>query len=164
MSALIVLALASTAAAWGTLGHETVALIAQNYISSDTVTFCQNILDDTSDTYLANVATWADSYRYTKAGSYSQPYHFIDAEDNPPTSCNVDYDRDCGSGGCVVSALANYVSKHTQIKSVTLTCAFVDRTGQRLFALLFPGAGRVKIHYPRTLMNYPSLRTKTYHC
>jgi hypothetical protein len=96
--------------AWGNLGHETVALIAQQYISSTTISFCQNILGDTSDTYLANVATWADSYRYTSAGSYSAPYHFIDAEDDPPTSCNVDYERDCGSRGCVVSAISNYVS------------------------------------------------------
>lgn len=110
MFAFLLVSLASTAAAWGTLGHYTVALIAQNYISSDTVTYCQNILDDTSDTYLANVATWADDYRYTSEGSYSAPYHFIDAEDNPPSSCNVDYNRDCGSTGCSISALANYVS------------------------------------------------------
>ena len=110
MHGLLLFSLASNVAAWGNLGHETVALIAQQYISSATVTFCQNILGDTSDTYLANVATWADSYRYTSAGSYYAPYHFIDAEDNPPTSCNVDYTRDCGSRGCVVSAIANYVS------------------------------------------------------
>jgi len=110
MHGLLLFSLASSVAAWGNLGHETVALIAQQYISSATVTFCQNILGDTSDTYLANVATWADSYRYTSAGSYSKPYHFIDAEDDPPTSCNVDYQRDCGSGGCIVSAITNYVS------------------------------------------------------
>lgn len=118
MSALLLISLASTAAAWGTLGHETVALIAQSYISSQTVTFCQNILGDTSDTYLANVATWADSYRYTKEGSYSAPYHFIDAEDNPPSSCNVDYNRDCGRSGCSISALANYVSPSVPITTI----------------------------------------------
>jgi len=110
MHGLFLFSLASCVVAWGNLGHETVALIAQQYISSATVTFCQNILGDTSDTYLANVATWADSFRYTSAGRYSAPYHFIDAEDDPPKSCNVDYERDCGSGGCVVSAITNYVS------------------------------------------------------
>jgi hypothetical protein len=110
MSALLLISLASTAAAWGTLGHETVALVAQNYISSDTAKFCQTILADTSATYLANVATWADSYRETKAGAFSAPFHFIDAKDSPPKSCNVNYQRDCGSSGCSVSALANYVS------------------------------------------------------
>ncbi|OCL12051.1 nuclease S1 [Glonium stellatum] len=99
--------------AWGTLGHDTVAYIAQNFISSTTKTFCQNILGDTSKSYLANVATWADTYRYTAEGEFSAPYHFIDAEDNPPTSCNVDYNRDCGKGGCVVSAIQNYTSRVT---------------------------------------------------
>ena len=97
--------------AWGTLGHDTVAYIAQNFVTSATKTFCQNILGDTSTSYLANVATWADTYRYTAEGSFSAPYHFIDAEDNPPTSCNVDYNRDCGADGCVVSAIQNYVCR-----------------------------------------------------
>ncbi|OCK98191.1 S1/P1 nuclease [Cenococcum geophilum 1.58] len=97
--------------AWGTLGHDTVAYIAQNFVTSATKTFCQNILGDTSTSYLANVATWADTYRYTAEGSFSAPYHFIDAEDNPPTSCNVDYNRDCGADGCVVSAIQNYTSR-----------------------------------------------------
>ena len=95
--------------AWGALGHETIAYVAQNFLSSQTKTFCQNILSDTSTSYLANVATWADSFRETTAGTYSAPYHFIDAEDNPPSACNVDYARDCGSTGCVVRAINNYV-------------------------------------------------------
>ena len=36
---------------------------------------------------------------------------FIDAEDNPPSSCSVVDSRDCGSGGCVVSAIANYTER-----------------------------------------------------
>jgi hypothetical protein len=103
------LQLASTVSAWGELGHETIALIAQNFVSTTTVTFCQKILANTSSTYLADVASWADSYRYTAAGKFSAPFHFIDAEDDPPHACNVDYQRDCGAAGCVVSAIANYV-------------------------------------------------------
>jgi len=37
--------------------------------------------------------------------------HFIDAEDNPPSNCNVDYERDCGSSGCSISAIANYTQR-----------------------------------------------------
>jgi hypothetical protein len=103
------LQLASTVSAWGTLGHDTVALIAQNFVSASTKTFCQGILANKSSTYLADVANWADTYRSTAAGKFSAPFHYIDAEDNPPSSCNVDYQRDCGAGGCVVSAIANYV-------------------------------------------------------
>lgn len=69
------------------------------------------MLDDTSDSYLANIASWADSYRATTEGAWSAPLHFIDAEDNPPTSCSVDFDRDCGSSGCSVSAITNYTQR-----------------------------------------------------
>ena len=105
----LVLGVAPLIHAWGALGHETVALIAQKYVTPNTVSYVQNILGDSSDTYMAGVATWADSYRYTSAGRFSAPYHFIDAEDSPPSSCSVDYARDCGSHGCSVSAIGNYV-------------------------------------------------------
>lgn len=90
--------------------HETVAYIAQNFVKPATATWAQKILADTSTSYLANSAIWADSFRYTSAGSFSKPYHFIDALDSPPQSCNVDYARDCGASGCVVRAISNYVS------------------------------------------------------
>lgn len=51
----------------------------------------------------------ADTYRYTDAGTWSAPLHFIDANDDPPSSCDVEYSRDCGDTGCVVSAIKNYV-------------------------------------------------------
>jgi hypothetical protein len=60
---------------------------------------------------LASIASWADSYRATTAGKWSSSLHYIDAEDNPPTTCNVDYERDCGSSGCSVSAIANYTQR-----------------------------------------------------
>lgn len=99
------------AAAWGTLGHTTIAYLAQNYVSNSTALWAQGILSDNSSSYLANVATWADSYRYTDAGEFSAPFHYIDAEDDPPTSCNVDFERDCGDEGCIVSAIANYTQR-----------------------------------------------------
>ncbi|KAF7522438.1 hypothetical protein G7054_g12136 [Neopestalotiopsis clavispora] len=109
------LALASASlpavSAWGTLGHATVAYIAQNYVDDTVKSWAQGLLGDTSDSYLANVASWADEYRATTAGKWSAPFHFIDAEDSPPTDCNVDYDRDCGSTGCSVSAIANYTQR-----------------------------------------------------
>ncbi|KAL1304451.1 hypothetical protein AAFC00_003447 [Neodothiora populina] len=97
--------------AWGTLGHETVAYIAQDRVAAHTKTWAQGILSNTSTSYLAGIATWADTYRYTSAGSYTAPFHFIDAEDSPPKSCSVDYDRDCGTKGCSISAIANYTQR-----------------------------------------------------
>ncbi|KAJ7506518.1 S1/P1 nuclease-domain-containing protein [Mycena galericulata] len=108
---LIGLAALQGVRAWGVLGHATVAYIAQNYLTDETASWAQGILGDTSTSYLANIASWADDYRETTAGAWSAPFHFIDAEDNPPTACNVDYERDCGATGCSVSALANYTQR-----------------------------------------------------
>ncbi|ORY56905.1 S1/P1 nuclease-domain-containing protein [Pseudomassariella vexata] len=108
---LLTLAALQGAQAWGTLGHATIAYIAQNYLTDTTATWAKGVLSDTSSSYLANIASWADTYRSTTAGAFSAPFHYIDAEDSPPTSCNVDYDRDCGSTGCSVSAIANYTQR-----------------------------------------------------
>ena len=101
---------ARLASAWGELGHETIAWIAQSYVSSDTKEAVQSILESKQSDYMANVSTWADSYRYTSGGGWSAPLHYIDANDNPPESCSVDYNRDCGDAGCSVSAIVNYTS------------------------------------------------------
>lgn len=92
-------------------GHITIAYLASNFVQPQTQAYFQTLLrNDTSD-YLANVATWADSIRYTKWGHYTGVFHFIDAKDTPPTSCTVDLDRDCKAEGCVVTAIQNYTTQ-----------------------------------------------------
>ncbi|KAH8809105.1 phospholipase C/P1 nuclease domain-containing protein [Xylogone sp. PMI_703] len=108
VSALSVLSYLPNVYAWGSLGHQTVAYIATNFVTESTKDVFQELLYNKSDSYLAGVATWADSYRYTKEGHFSAPFHFIDAEDEPPQSCSVKYSRDCGKSGCVISAIQNY--------------------------------------------------------
>ncbi|KAI5253155.1 nuclease s1 [Aureobasidium subglaciale] len=119
--------------AWGSLGHETVAFIAQDRIAAHTVAWAQSVLSNTSTSYLAGIATWADTYRYTAAGTFSAPFHFIDAEDSPPSSCSVDYDRDCGAKGCVVSAIANYTQR---VVSTTLSDTEVNHALRFLVHLI----------------------------
>ncbi|KAJ6586310.1 putative nuclease PA3 [Mycena vulgaris] len=113
MTSYLLLALATLHGvhAWGVLGHATVAYIAQNYMTDEAASWAQGILADPSSNYLANVSSWADQFRATAAGAWSAPLHFIDAEDNPPTTCNVNFARDCGTAGCVVSAIANYTQR-----------------------------------------------------
>ncbi|KAJ5771965.1 hypothetical protein N7520_002494 [Penicillium odoratum] len=121
--ALVTFGLMTGANAWGSLGHATVAYVAQNYLSSDTAAWAQGVLNDTSTSYLANIASWADTYRATTAGKWSAPFHFIDAEDSPPTDCNVNYERDCGDSGCSVSAIANYTQR---VSDGSLSAAHID--------------------------------------
>lgn len=98
-----------SAYAWGGLGHQTVAFVASNLVDQPTQDFFQNILGDSSPQYMASVATWADTYRRTKEGRFSEPFHFIDSKDKPPETCSVDYGRDCGAKGCIIEAIQNYV-------------------------------------------------------
>jgi len=58
--------------AWGTLGHATVAAIANNYLTSDAKIYVSKILG--KNVPMASVASWADNYRYTAAGRFSAPF------------------------------------------------------------------------------------------
>jgi len=106
---------------WGSLGHTSVAYLASLLIAPQTTTLFQTLLHNDTEHFLAGVATWADSYRYTSGGRYSAPLHFVDAHDAPPTACGVVLERDCegdgkeegvevGLGRCIVGAIKNYVS------------------------------------------------------
>ncbi|KAI1494584.1 nuclease S1 [Biscogniauxia mediterranea] len=99
------------AAAWGSLGHITVAYVASNFVKPETTAYFQGLLRNDTEHYLAGVATWADSIRYTKWGRFSRNFHFIDAKDDPPAACGVDFARDCKEDGCVVNSLQNYTSQ-----------------------------------------------------
>lgn len=92
-------------------GHITVAYVASSFVNDHTATYFQTLLRNQSDEYLAGVATWADSIRYTKWGHFTGPFHFIDAKDQPPSSCDIDMARDCKAEGCVISALQNYTTR-----------------------------------------------------
>ncbi|KAH8662277.1 phospholipase C/P1 nuclease domain-containing protein [Xylariales sp. PMI_506] len=97
--------------AWGSLGHITVAYVASNLVKPETATYFQGLLRNDTEHYLAGVATWADSIRYTKWGRFTKNFHFIDAKDSPPTYCGVDFERDCKEDGCVVSSIQNYTNQ-----------------------------------------------------
>jgi len=129
------------AVAWGAEGHETIAYVAQNFVTADVASKTKALLNDTSGDWLANVASWADEYRETSAGSWSEPLHFIDAQDNPPSSCSVDFNRDCGDSGCVVSAIVNYTAR------VTNASLGADQTGEALkFIVHFVGDVHQPLH------------------
>lgn len=98
-------------AAWGSLGHITVAYLASNFVKDETAVYFQDLLRNDTEHYLAGVATWADSIRYTRWGRFTKNFHFIDAKDSPPTYCGVDFERDCKEDGCVVSSIQNYTSQ-----------------------------------------------------
>ena len=60
------------AQAWGTLGHATVATIANNYLTTTAKGYVADILGQ--GVSMASIASWADNYRYTTAGKFSAPF------------------------------------------------------------------------------------------
>ncbi|KAF3910260.1 hypothetical protein ABW21_db0204868 [Orbilia brochopaga] len=93
---------------WGLVGHATVGYVAEHYLDGAAKILTSHLLNGAR---LAEVASWADSFRYTKAGAFSAPLHYIDAHDDVPHKCGVKLDRDCGPEGCIVTAIANYTSR-----------------------------------------------------
>ncbi|KAI0072489.1 nuclease Le1 [Panus rudis PR-1116 ss-1] len=99
---------AKSVAAWGALGHQSIGFIAQQFLAPNALSFVQKTLGSQYNFSLGPAATWADEVRSQPAFAWSAPLHFVDAEDDPPTSCSVEEKRDCGSNNCVLGAIANY--------------------------------------------------------
>lgn len=74
-SALFLLAASPLVTAWGTVGHATVGTIAQHYLTPAAQSYVSGLLG--SGVTMASVASWADDYRYTTAGKFSAPFHYI---------------------------------------------------------------------------------------
>lgn len=103
---LPLLAAAPAVTAYGAVGHQTVALLASRFFTTKTALAVKSLLG--AHQTLLSAATWPDYYAHTPAGRYSAAWHYIDAQDNPPQSCGIQYSRDCEPGpGCIVSALVN---------------------------------------------------------
>jgi hypothetical protein len=97
--------LASGAAAWGNLGHETVGYVAQAFLAPKALSFVQTSLGSTYNKSLGPAATWADTVKYETAYEWSAALHYVDAEDSPLSgSCSVSETRDCADGQCICSS------------------------------------------------------------
>ena len=63
------------AAAWGTVGHATVAAIANNYLTTAGKAYVTARLG--KGITMESQASWADNFRYTTAGRFSAPYQYV---------------------------------------------------------------------------------------
>ncbi|KAH9009011.1 nuclease Le1 [Lactarius deliciosus] len=129
----------SGVAAWGSLGPQTTGYVAMQFRTPNTLSTVQSILGSTFSSSLGPASTWADTVRSQTAFKFTAPYHFIDAEDNPLSSCSVDLVRDYGASGCVVSAIQNYTNRvltqtdPTQVQQALLFIThFIGDIGQPL--------------------------------
>src|SRR4051812_47461011 len=79
---------------WGSLGHRTtVALsllhIPQHHPAHLLLTSLLHSQDPTT------AALFPDKIRYIPSFAYTAPWHYIDALDNPPYQCGINFTRDC---------------------------------------------------------------------
>ncbi|KAF1954667.1 nuclease PA3 [Byssothecium circinans] len=99
--------LLTSASAWSTDVHNQIGFMAETFLTPDTTALLIHLLEPQYNSSIGRAAAWADAYAHTDEGRFSYQWHWIDAHDAPPLHCELDYDRDCSSGGCVVSAIAN---------------------------------------------------------
>lgn len=93
------------ALSWGSLGHRTVAYLALSYLTPNASTYVSSLLNSQD---ISEASLWPDKVRHMPQFNHTAGWHYIDANDSPPTQCGVNLNRDCDvSDGCVVSAIAN---------------------------------------------------------
>jgi len=62
-------------ASWGTVGHRTIANIAQNHLTPKAKECIRNLIGDTT---IVEIASWADQVRPTPAYKYTAPWHYLE--------------------------------------------------------------------------------------
>ncbi|KAI1164402.1 nuclease P1 [Nemania serpens] len=98
---------AAPALAWSTDVHQQIGYTAEEFLTPRARLIIKQLLEPENKGSLGRIAAWADSYRKTPEGAYTETWHYIDSADNPPAYCNVYPNRDNTLKGSVVSALAN---------------------------------------------------------
>ena len=115
--ALLTMASAPSASAWGCKGHQTVALIAEKHLSPEAKQFVQKILSEnpidpklsrycgsTTHDLMADASTWADDVRPERKNG---PWHYIDV---PRGTKHGPLEAYCGAEGCVTKAITEQVA------------------------------------------------------
>jgi len=101
LSHTFILALAiqgSIAFAWGSDGHNIVAMLAEAQLSPAARKEVDRLLAQEPGATLASISTWADKHRNPATGAW----HYVNF---PRGDCNYQSERDCPDGKCVVAAI-----------------------------------------------------------
>jgi hypothetical protein len=89
------------ASAWGQVGHDTIAYIAQDHLTAAASRAVRRIL--TPGVGLADVSNWADQVRSVRPTTSG--WHFIDIPVRVPALTESDEWKYCPANGCVVSQI-----------------------------------------------------------
>ena len=102
--ALLCVGAASTASAWGVLGHSMVGELAERHLNPKARAEVTTLLAGEAEPTLAGVANWADTLRNSDPERFkaTSRWHYINAKGG---GCAFDLARDCPDGACVVGAI-----------------------------------------------------------
>lgn len=93
---------ASSSLAWGTDGHQVVALIAQSKLTEKARAEVNRLLVLEPGQTLASISTWADEHRNPATAAW----HYVNF---PRATCHYESERDCPDGKCVVGAIERQI-------------------------------------------------------
>jgi len=120
----LVLSLSLESLAWGEHGHRTVGYLARLHFTKEAEALFNELVEPTASFDISDGAVWADSRSVQAKMPWSKPWHYIDAQDEPPKNCTINYNRDCDlQRHCVVSAIVNMVrNPHIGDHSPQISC------------------------------------------
>lgn len=109
LTAVLLLAFASTAQAWSKQGHQLVGELAERGLTPAARAEVQRLLAGEAEPSLAAVSTWADEIRAASRtpqghalGERSSRWHYVNFRDE---GCRYAPERECPGGDCVVGAI-----------------------------------------------------------
>ncbi|OCT45251.1 Nuclease PA3 [Cladophialophora carrionii] len=121
--------------AWGEHGHRTVGYLSQMYFTAEAENLFNKLVQPNDDFDISDGAVWADTFATQSKMPWSKPWHYIDAKDEPPKKCKVNFNADCDSAkNCVVGAIANLTK---QVNNPRLSAK--DQSAALKFLLHFLG-------------------------
>jgi len=137
---LVLLAAVPAALAWGNVGHEIIASIANSLINDECTDCATDIANILGTETMVSVSTWADKVRTDKTWRWTAPLHYVDTAD---WACTFDYDADCPNDMCVVGALNNFTQ---QINDVSKANTIDWQKDSLKFVIHFAGDSHQPLH------------------
>jgi nuclease S1 len=92
----------SSASAWGSDGHKTIALVAETQLSPKARAEVSRLLAMEPGATLASISTWADEHK----NRATAPWHYVNF---PRSTCTYDGKRDCPDGNCLIGAIQRQI-------------------------------------------------------
>jgi hypothetical protein len=99
---LTTLTFCSTSFAWGSDGHQIVAMLAEAQLTPTARKELDRLLAQEPGSTLASISTWADEHRNPATAAW----HYVNF---PRGDCSYQPERDCPDGKCVVGVLDRQV-------------------------------------------------------